>query len=475
MGTAIASRPRAVSAASPRDRIRVRLSALSLAVRFVVAALLVFAVATVIIGSWVGAQIETGVLNRTAAVTALYVDSVLSPQLQSLARSKTLDTGSVVAIDQLLDRTAFGEHIVALKVWGTDGTILYSPNRALIGRSYPVESGLARSVAGDVVADITDLSEVENVYERARWSRLVEVYAPVFADHGGPLIAVTEFYQLPDALEDEVRSAQIGSWAVVALTMLAAYALLAGIVRAGSDTIVRQSAALRARVNELQVVLAENRRLQARVAQAARSTTASNEQFLKRISADLHDGPAQALGLALLRLDEMPSDPSIPAGDVATVRHAIGDALAELRSIASGLRSPELESYSLVTIAERAVRDHERRSGTHVELVAYALPERAPLAIKIALHRILQEALSNATRHGRPTTIRVELSTDGVALDVSIRDDGAGFTTGRVKSGLGITGMRERAELLGGSFSVEGGLTVGTRVHVSLPLVEGVA
>ena len=472
MGTAVAPRLRVAPTAPWLGKARARLSTLSLAARFLSAALLVFAIATVVVGSWVGAQIELGVLNRTAGVTALYVDSVLSPQLQSLARSDTLDSGSVAAIDQLLDRTAFGEHIVALKVWGPDGTILYSPNRALIGRRFPVESGLAKAVSGDVVAGLTDLSEVENEYERARWPRLVEVYAPVYADHGGPLLAVTEFYQLPDALEAEVRSAQVGSWAVVALTMFAAYALLAGIVRAGSDTIIRQSEALRARVRELQVVLAENGRLQSRVAHAARSTTASNEQFLKRVSADLHDGPAQALGLALLRLDELPSGHSVPAEDVATVRHAIGDALAELRSIAAGLRSPELESYSLVAVAERAVRDHERRSGTHVELVVSPLPQRAPLAIKIALHRILQEALSNATRHGRPTAIRVKLSTDGVTLHVAIRDDGAGFASERMGNGLGLAGMRERAELLGGSFAVESTPTAGTQVVVSLPLLE---
>lgn len=449
------------------------MSGLSLAARFLAAALAVFAVATFIVGSWVGAQIEAGVLDRTAGVTALYVDSVLSPQLQSLARSDTLDNGSIAAIDQLLDRTAFGEHIVALKVWSSDGTILYSPNRALVGRRFPVRGGLARAVSGDVVADLSALTEVENEYERARWSRLLEVYAPVYQDHGGPLLAVTEFYQLPDALESEVRSAQVGSWGVVAATMLAAYLMLAGIVRAGSDTIVHQSQALRARVRDLQVVLAENRRLQSRVANAARSTTASNEQFLKRISADLHDGPAQALGLALLRLDEVPAGRSVASEDVASVRQAIVDGLAEIRSIAAGLRSPELESYSLVGIAERAVRDHERRSGTSVDLVTTDLPERAPLAIKIALHRILQEALSNATRHGRPKTIRVRLSALAGVLEVSVTDDGVGLVPNENHDGLGIAGMRERAELLGGSFSVGPNGTAGTRVSASLPLVEG--
>jgi signal transduction histidine kinase len=472
MEIAFSRRLRTAEGASVVRRARAALTGLSLATRFLLANLVVFAIATVILGSWIGSQIEVSVLNRTAGVTALYVDSVVSPQLQNLTTAKSLDASAISALDQLLTQTQFAERIVALKVWGPDGTILYSPNRDLIGRAFPVEGGLAKSVAGEVSAEITGLQGVENVYERGRWTRLVEVYAPVFKDHGGPLIAVAEFYQLPDALESEVRSAQLGSWAVVGLTMLAAYLLLAGIVRTGSDTIGRQSRALRDRVQELQTVIGENRRLQGRVASAVRSGAVLNEQLLRRISADLHDGPAQALGLALLRLDELPPAEGVPSSDIATVRQSVADALVELRVIAAGLRSPELERYTLAQIVERVAKDHERRSGTRSEVSVERLPDRAPLAIKIALNRVLQEALSNATRHGRAATASIHLWVDTGVLNLTIQDDGAGFLTETAAYGLGIAGMRERAEVLGGSFAISSRLGVGTTIMITLPLQE---
>jgi len=447
------------------------LADLSLASRFILAGLVVFVVATVILGRWVGAQIESSVLNRTASVTSLYVDSVVSPRLQSLGRTGDLDSDSVASVDALLERSTFVERIVALKVWRPDGTIAYSPNRALIGRRFPVEGGLARALSGEVAAEISDLSEAENEYERARWSRLVEVYAPVYADNGGPLIAVTEFYQQPDPLEAEVRSAQLGSWAVVGLVMLGAYAALAGIVRRGSDTIARQAQSLRERVSELQAAIAENRRLQSRVAHAALSTTTSNEQALRRISADLHDGPAQVLALALLRLDELPAERTMAAGDAATVRHAVTDALDEIRAIAAGLRTPELDALSLADVVERTARDHERHSGTPVRVELDQLPVSAPLAIKIAVHRILQEAFSNATRHGRADAISLRASASDRMLQLTVEDRGRGFAPASGGDGLGIAGMRERAELLGGSFAIDAASGKGTTVRVSLPLL----
>jgi signal transduction histidine kinase len=254
--------------------------------------------------------------------------------------------------------------------------------------------------------------------------------------------------------------------------MLAAYALLAGIVRAGSDTIERQSRALRARVQELQAVIGENRKLQTRVANAVRSSAALNEQFLRRVSADLHDGPGQALALALLRLDELSPARAVPSSDVDTVRHAVADALSEIRAIAAGLRSPELDRYSLSQIAERVTQDHERRSGTRSDVRTDALPDHAPLAVKIAVRRILQEALSNSTRHGHAEVVWIHLWAEAGILNLTIRDEGSGFTSGTVVDGLGIAGMRERAEVLGGSFAMESRPGSGTTVTIALPLQD---
>ena len=333
----------------------------SLARQYLVASLLVVVVGVVITGAWIGHQIETSVLERTAGITALYVDSVLGPNLQALAQDdRWLSPVDTAALDRLVSQTRLGQGVVLFKIWSLDGRILYCPNPQLVGQQFPIDSGLARAAQGEVTADMSDLVEPENTYEHQLYRRLVEVYAPVREDSGGRVIAVNEFYLLPDALEADIRDAQLRSWAVVAGIGLATYLLLAGIVKRGSDTIRRQQAQLQHRLDQNEV-------LHQRVRQAAGRTTALNEQALRRISADLHDGPAQALALALLRLDGLqepcadPADCGRTSADFSTVHGAVRDALAEVRAISAGLRLPELEPLSVAAVAERAIADHQRR------------------------------------------------------------------------------------------------------------------
>ena len=107
-----------------------------LARQFLIASFGILLIGMIIIGSWVSAQIEDGVLNRTAALTALYVDSLISPELQALSDDNTLPLDNLDVLDRLLTETKLGEQIVSFKVWSREGTILYSPNRALVGRQF---------------------------------------------------------------------------------------------------------------------------------------------------------------------------------------------------------------------------------------------------------------------------------------------------------------------------------------------------
>jgi signal transduction histidine kinase len=196
-----------------------------------------------------------------------------------------------------------------------------------------------------------------------------------------------------------------------------------------------------------------------------------NEQALRRIGSDLHDGPGQALALALLRLDS--ADTFAASGN--SIREIVQDALTELRSIAAGLRLPELSALPVSGVVERAVRDHERRSGVPVRLELSELPADAATSVKIALFRALQEALSNATRHGGGADISVRTWAADDWLCLTVADRGPGFEAARAepKGRLGLASMRERAELLGGRFQVDSMPGRGTAVHLCWPLSLG--
>jgi Signal transduction histidine kinase len=199
----------------------------------------------------------------------------------------------------------------------------------------------------------------------------------------------------------------------------------------------------------------------------------------RRIGSDLHDGPSQTLAFAMLRLDAVESrvgaaDAAADA-DLQAVQSAVGDALRDMRTIAAGLRTPELEQAGPADVLRRAMADHERRSGEAVTAELDGLPAAAPLATKIALFRIVSEALSSAARHGSgaPVTIASHATADGF-LETVVTDTGPGFnvTAGAAAGHLGLAGMRERAEMLGGGFEVSSTLGTGTTVRVRLPLIE---
>ena len=137
-------------------------SEVSLARRFLVASLAVLLLGGAAIGLWVGSQLERGIIDRTASITGLYVQSFIEPHLASLANGAWLEDHEVEELDELLSSTGFGERIVALKVWRPDGTIVYSPDRDLIGGQFPVEGDLAAAVAGSVTADMSTLDATEN-------------------------------------------------------------------------------------------------------------------------------------------------------------------------------------------------------------------------------------------------------------------------------------------------------------------------
>jgi signal transduction histidine kinase len=461
-------------------RLWFALSNLSLARRFLLVSLALVVVGGAAVAWVLGQLIETSAMNRTTSVTALYVESFVAPELQSLANTSTLTQPEIDSLQNLLSpNSPVGQRIVAFRIWSTDGTILYSPNPQLTGRNFGMDGNRGRAAQGAVTGDISNLTDPENVYERQQWSHLLEIYMPVRASRSSLIIAVAELYQLPDDLENEVNHDRLVAWGLVAAAALLAYLALARVVSQGSKKIISQDSELRERVRQLSALLGQNAGLHVRLRRAAERTTELNELERRRIGSDLHDGPTQTLAFAMLRLDAVEGrlEDAGQGGekDLVSVRGALSDALGEMRTIAAGLRTPELERATPAEIVRRAVADLDRRAGANATVDIEGVPDRAPLATKIALYRILSEALSNAARHGGGAGVEVRVTGSGDGnLMVEVRDKGPGFDARQrpLQGHLGLTGMRERAELLGGRLEVESSAGGGTQVRAFLPLTE---
>jgi signal transduction histidine kinase len=450
---------------------------LTLAQRFMLVNLLIVLVAMAGVGWWVSEQIKEGVAQRSATTTALYVESQVAPRLHDLEAENTLTTAQAERLDWLLKDTALAEQIAAFKLWAPDGTILYSLQPALVGQQFAVEGDLARAWNGEVTAEISKLEQDENVLERQQSSELLEIYIPVRNRDSNEITAVAELYFHVEDLARSIREAQRRSWLVVGLATAMIYLFLNGMVRRASDLIARQRDELERSVAQLQQLLQQNEELRERVTRAAARTTALNERYLRRISAELHDGPAQDVGLALLRLDNLATyaTSSVPShsSDLDTVRGSLQHAMSELRTIATGLRLPELDLLTLSETIQRVSHTHGRRTRTQVGVDLARVPEQAPLPVKITLYRLIQEALNNAYRHAEGVGQQVTVSGEPGYLKVEISDRGPGLVrNGYVHSDerLGLVGMRERVESLGGQFTVRSVLGQGTTIEAWLPL-----
>ena len=455
----------------------------SLSRQFLIASFPILLIGMLLIGSWVAWQISSNVAYRIGGMTGMYVDSFIAPHVQSLTTADDLNAEDRAALDQLFIDTPLGQKIATLKIWRRDGRILYSNNKALIGRTFPIDDGLKAALAGDVHSEMSDLSEVENEFERAKWSQLIETYVPLHAEGVGTVIAAAEFYHATDQLARESRAAQVQSWLLLIPTVAVMYLLLFALVRRGSKTILEQQGELNNKVAQLTALVTQNEQLHDKVRRAAARTAALNEVFLRRISADLHDGPGQDMGLALMQFEAI-GNTCMPRPDCTegpfsgteafqVIRSSLQSALTDLRTISAGLQLPEIDRLSICEITARAIRDYERKTGATVTLNVVNGQAPASLPVKITLYRLLQESLRNGFRHAKGAAQHVEVQAGGGRLTVEVSDRGIGFNPAAIvpEGHLGLVGMRERVEILGGFFDLQSTVGYGTTIRVTLPLV----
>ncbi|MGO6789037.1 sensor histidine kinase [Rhizobium ruizarguesonis] len=446
-----------------------RWNARSLASQFFIAGGLISMAVMFLVGILVTHLIEEAVIHNSGAATALYVDSVVAPLLPDMQKESLLDEASAQALDETLGQGALGRRLVSFKLWRSDGTILYSNEKELVGRKFTVSDKLQRAFAGSLVARYEIASDPESDKERALGKPLMEIYNPVLQPWSGRAVAVLEFYETAEGLSDSLAHARLRSWGAVAALTAIFFLVLSALVFRGSRTIEAQRKDLRERVNELSALLAENRGLQRRLQRASQRSAALNETYLRSIGADLHDGPAQHIAYASLRLDSdvlinASTQPEAREKELAWIRSSLAEAMTEIRNICSGLVLPQIEKSSITEIVMRVVEAHQHKTETHVETVIDEDGPELPPAVKICIYRFAQEALNNAYRHGGGILQAVKAVSHNGHVRVEVSDRGDGFDPTEVRpTSLGLVGLRERIDSLGGSFEVktgEGGTTV---------------
>ena len=451
-------------------------SRLSFSSQFLLAAGAVLFVAMAVLGTWVNEQIKSSVLVTSGEQGANFMNGFLEPLVQDINPDGTLPAARQQQLDALFVGTALGNTVVSIKIWavnGTDATVIYSTTKDLIGQHF-VSTDVARAAAGEVVAEYEDLISQESAYEQTLDMALIEVYAPLYSLETGEVLAVGEIYEDADVLAAELRTGQMSSWLVVCLTTIFMLAVLYAIVRRGSRTIARQRSDLQRHVAEAREMAHQNSVLRIAADKARLDASEGNEQLLARIGSDIHDGPIQMLSLFMLKFTRVDGN----GGETRkTLQGILNSALSELRTISSGLSLPEIEELTPKEALELAVFRHEDIAGTKVEIDFGDLPDTLTHATKICAYRVVQEGLSNATKHAPGARQRVRALVLGQRLRIDVSDDGPGVrrpeTTPGAHGRLGLAGMRNRVGALQGTLEVQSEPGTGTRIRVTLPLEDG--
>ena len=204
-------------------------------------------------------------------------------------------------------------------------------------------------------------------------------------------------------------------------------------------------------------------------AERLRHSLAAAEAERARWARELHDETLQGLGglRMLVSAARRRHDLEAMRAAMEQVVGQIDGEIENLRALIRELRPAALDELGPVPAIEELAARMASRHGIDVT-TAVTLADRRPPELETALYRIIQEALTNAVKHAGAARVAITVRESGGAVHVTVSDDGAGFDPNAPRAGFGLTGMRERVELLGGALEVESS-AAGTRVAAALP------
>ncbi len=206
------------------------------------------------------------------------------------------------------------------------------------------------------------------------------------------------------------------------------------------------------------------------------------EEERQRISRELHDETIQTLSLLVRQLDSMKNTteplPSSAIEELREARRIAEEVVKGLREFARRLRPPILDDLGLVASIRRLVLDFMERTGVEGKLELVGQERRLPPDAELGMYRIAQEALWNVEQHSKATELFLTMTFREREARLDIRDNGVGFDVPHLHTGfpasdqLGLIGMQERAELLGGKLEIRSSLGKGTTVSASIPIAS---
>ena len=225
-------------------------------------------------------------------------------------------------------------------------------------------------------------------------------------------------------------------------------------------------------------LLERSESLQEQLRQLSRQILSAQEEERKQISRELHDVIAQTLTGINVRLAALKKEAALNTKhldrNIARTQRLVEKSVDIVHQFARELRPAVLDDLGLIPALHSFVKIFSKRTRIHVHLKAFAGIEELEIAKRTVLYRVAQEALNNVSRHAQAGRVELNIQKFQSAAHMEIKDDGKSFQVDRTLNAkgnkrLGLLGMRERVEMVGGTFCVESAPGHGTSVRVEIP------
>ena len=366
----------------------------------------------------------------------------------------TGETAALRALDDVIVGRVLSSSVVRVKIWSSDGRVLYSDDPAQIGGRYSLSDDQLRLLReGGAEVEVSDLSRPENELDRGQ-GELIEAYTRIRLPSGTPVLF--EIYERFDSVTASARRLL----RALAPPILGAIALI----------LLVQAPLLWSLTRRLQ------RGYEEREALLANAVTASTRER-RRVASYLHDGPVQeiaglAFSLAPLAERAEVRGATEDAGELRQAIERLRATVRDLRALLVDLHPPHLAAAGIEAALADLVSPLRQR-GVVVEVTVDGA-EQLGRDQQAIVYRVAQEAVRNVIAHAAASSVRVELGVDGSQAHLVVADDGRGFGPGeradrRAAGHLGLSLAEELARQVGGDLAVTSSQGSGTRVELRVP------
>ena len=289
-----------------------------------------------------------------------------------------------------------------------------------------------------------------------------ETLAPIEATQQAAMLRYAKLIQLNETLDQQTR------------TLVASNQKLESEI--AKRKVVEDS--LRESERRTKQLLEQSHQLQTELRDLSHRILSSQEDERKRISRELHDLVAQTLTginlhLATLKT-EAENNVKGMTKNIARTQKLVEKSVDAVHQFARQLRPALLDDLGLIPALHSFTKDFAKETGLRVNISAFAGIEKISATKRIVLYRVAQEALTNVARHARASQVAITIEQEQDSVCMKIKDDGQSFDVekllhDRKNKRLGLLGMRERVEMVGGTFSIESAPGSGTTVTAHVP------